>query len=175
MRITKDFAVNSEAQKLLDDIKKAKGKILNIFQIMAHSPVALSCYLNFSENLGKGKLTPIMREHIAVVVAGFSKCHYCAAAHTMLLQKQGATEEEAKSNLKAKSKDPQIQALLDFVIEVLQTKGNISDTHIASFRAAGFADEIMIEVIANIAINIFTNYFNNVAQTELDLPKVDLD
>jgi hypothetical protein len=31
-----------------------------------------------------------------------------------------------------------------------------------------------VEVIANVAINVLTNYTNNVALTDIDFPKVDV-
>ncbi len=40
------------------------------------------------------------------------------------------------------------------------------------FRAAGLTDAEITEVIANVALNVFTNYFNLVAKTELDFPQV---
>jgi len=35
---------------------------------------------------------------------------------------------------------------------------------------AGFTDAQIIEIVANIALNIFSNYFSSVAKTELDFP-----
>ena len=32
-----------------------------------------------------------------------------------------------------------------------------------------------IEIIANVAINVLTNYTNNVALTDIDFPKVDVE
>ena len=39
---------------------------------------------------------------------------------------------------------------------------------------AGWSDAEIAEIIANVALNIFTNYFNLVAQPEIDFPKVEL-
>jgi alkylhydroperoxidase family enzyme len=38
-------------------------------------------------------------------------------------------------------------------------------------RAAGFDDGAIAEVVANVALSIFTNYFTNVAETDIDFPK----
>ena len=34
----------------------------------------------------------------------------------------------------------------------------------------GFTDALVTEVVSNIALNIFTNYFNLVARTDIDFP-----
>ena len=36
--------------------------------------------------------------------------------------------------------------------------------------AAGFSEGEVAEIVANVALNIFTNYFNHVAETEVDFP-----
>jgi alkylhydroperoxidase family enzyme len=48
----------------------------------------------------------------------------------------------------------------------------VSPSEVATLRAAGFSDGEITEVIAVIAINIFTNYFNHIARTEIDFPVV---
>lgn len=39
-------------------------------------------------------------------------------------------------------------------------------------RAAGFDEAGVIEIVVNVALNVLTNYVNNVAQTDVDFPKV---
>ena len=53
-------------------------------------------------------------------------------------------------------------------------RGEVSDGAMATVRAAGYNDAEIIEIVANVAVNIFTNYFNLVAQTEVDFPRVSL-
>ncbi len=37
---------------------------------------------------------------------------------------------------------------------------------------AGFGDDAIAEIVAGVALNIFTNYFNHVADTDIDFPQV---
>ncbi|MFM9634969.1 carboxymuconolactone decarboxylase family protein, partial [Streptomyces galilaeus] len=55
---------------------------------------------------------------------------------------------------------------------VVETRGKVEDEAIASARAAGIADATIIEIVANVALNVFTNLINNVAHTEIDFPVV---
>ncbi len=36
---------------------------------------------------------------------------------------------------------------------------------------AGFGDDAIAEIVAGVALNIFTNYFNLVAETDIDFPQ----
>jgi len=46
---------------------------------------------------------------------------------------------------------------------------------IAAVKEAGFSDQEIIEIVAAVGLNIFTNYFNDVAQTAIDFPEVKAD
>ena len=37
---------------------------------------------------------------------------------------------------------------------------------------SGYSSAEIVEIVANVALNIFTNYFNHVAETEIDFPHV---
>ncbi|MEC9156689.1 MAG: carboxymuconolactone decarboxylase family protein, partial [Planctomycetota bacterium] len=68
------------------------------------------------------------------------------------------------------AEDERHQALLDFVAAVMETKGYVSDEQLADFMDAGFDDGAVIEVIAAISVNVFTNFYNHVHATEVDFP-----
>lgn len=40
-------------------------------------------------------------------------------------------------------------------------------------RAAGYSESDIVEIIAHVGMNIFTNYFNHVAQTTIDFPLIE--
>lgn len=46
------------------------------------------------------------------------------------------------------------------------------EAKLAAAREAGVSDAELLEVVANVALNVFTNYFNIVAGTEIDFPLV---
>ena len=61
---------------------------------------------------------------------------------------------------------------LKFAQAIVIEKGEVTDDAIRRVRAAGYSDGEIAEIVANVAINIFTNYFNHVAETEVDFPLV---
>jgi alkylhydroperoxidase family enzyme len=61
---------------------------------------------------------------------------------------------------------------LRFALQVAQTRGRVTDADLATLRLAGFDEASVIEIIVNVALNVLTNYVNNVAQTDIDFPQV---
>jgi uncharacterized peroxidase-related enzyme len=162
----------ARSKPLIEGVRKGLGLVPNIMATMAHSPAALQAYLGFGQALGGGKLSGALREQIAVAVAGENSCGYCASAHTALGKKSGVQADELARNLRGESADPRTQAALDFARTVVIKRGHIADADLSAVRQAGYGDDEVIEIIAVVAINIFTNYFNHIADTAIDFPKV---
>ena len=59
-----------------------------------------------------------------------------------------------------------------FATKVVRERGHVSDADIKAVRDAGFRDGQIVEIIAVIAENIFTNLLNVVAETDIDFPVV---
>jgi alkylhydroperoxidase family enzyme len=57
---------------------------------------------------------------------------------------------------------------------LVNERGRISDETLASARSAGLSDAEIIEIVANVALNVLTNFANNLAETEIDFPVVEL-
>lgn len=162
-----------QAKATLDALQAKLGTIPNIFKTMALAPAVLEFYMAGSAALGKSSLSPALREQIALTVAGANACDYCASAHTALGKKAGVPDAELPINLQGKSNDSKIQAALTFTRGLVDGKGNPSDADIKALRDAGYADAQILEIVAVTAFNIFTNYLNHAAGTEVDFPKVE--
>ena len=55
---------------------------------------------------------------------------------------------------------------------MLRQRGQVSDAELAAVRLAGFDEASVLEIVINVSLNVLTNYVNNVAQTDIDFPKV---
>ena len=163
-----------KAAELFASIEKKFGGVPNIMRTMGHAPAALQAYLDFGGTLGQGSLSAALREQLALAIAGENSCTYCASAHTAIGGKLGVSSAELASNLKGESDDAKTQAAINFVTTVVKNRGWIEDDAVAKVRSAGYTDGEVVEMIAVIAHNIFTNYFNHIAQTEVDFPRVEV-
>lgn len=161
-----------QAKELLGAVNAALGVTPNMMRTMANSPAVLEGYLNFSGALGKGKLDAKLRELIAITVAQANSCEYCLSAHTFLGKHAGLNDPEMTAAGRAGSGNPKVEVALAFAQQLVIRRGELTDADVARVRKAGFDDGEISEIVANVALNIFTNYFNHVAQTEVDFPKV---
>jgi len=173
-RIKAVTQAEGKAKELLDGVKKAMGSTPNIFTTFANAPAALEGYLNFNTALSGGVLDKKLREQLAVTVAGFNGCNYCASAHVFLGGKAGVDRAELAANSKGHSADGKTQAAINFARALLEQRGKVSDDDLLAVRAAGFSEEEIIEILSHVALNTFTNYFNETALTTIDFPVVDL-
>ena len=162
-----------KTRELLEAVKKQMGTVPNIFKGFAQSPAALEFYLSQSQALASGDLDPKLREQIALTMAGFNQCDYCAAAHTFLGKKAGVPAVELTDNLRGRSADERTGAALRFVMAVAEARGQVEDDDLRRIREAGYSEAEIVEIIAHVGMNLFTNYFHNVARTEVDFPRVD--
>jgi len=165
---------DAKAQQMMAKLDEGK-KLLNIFRGMANSPAVLNAYLQFSGALKEGRLSGKAREAIALAVGQANRCEYCLAAHTIIGKGEGLDETAIKAARLGKSADSKIQAVITLARKLVDNKGHVTDSDIAGAKQAGLNDGEVAEVVANVALNIFTNYFNLANQTDVDFPKVAVD
>lgn len=169
-----DTLAPAAARAILDQTKQAIGMVPNLHRTLAHSPAALRAYFETAKALGAGVLSPRLREHLAVAVAGQNGCAYCASAHTAIGKSVGIDAGELTCNLTGASGDVKVAAALDFAGALLETRGDVSDDQLAALRAAGYSDAEVVELVAHVGMNFFTNIFNRLARTSIDFPVVEL-
>jgi len=165
---------SAERKALLDEIHGAFGATPNMFRAVANSPAALKSMWGSFGALGGGTLGAKLGEQIAVAVADRNACSYCLAAHTVLGQKAGASAEEMAAAQLGESSDPKTQAALLFALKVVGQRGQVSSADVQALRDAGYSDEAVVEILAHVALNLFTNYVNLAFAVPLDFPAVKL-
>ena len=160
------------AKELLDTVKTKMGAVPNLTRVMAASPPVLEGYLGLSGALAQpGALSAKVKEQLALDVGEANGCDYCVSAHTFLGKKAGLSEAETIDNRRGTSADPATDTLLRFARKVIDARGRVTDADLTAVRAAGYGDAAIAETVAHVALNVFTNFLNNVAHTDIDFPK----
>ena len=159
-----------KAKELLDAVKTKLGITPNMMKTMAQSPAVLEAYLSFSGALGGGELNAKLREQIALISAEINNCRYCASAHTAIGKMAGLGEDAILAARHGHALDAKTDAALKFARTIILNRGEVSDADLQTVKAAGLNEGEVAEIIANVALNIFTNYFNQIARTEIDFP-----
>lgn len=167
-------AAPEASRPLLDAVTKQLGSAPNLFRLAGNSPAALEGYLGIFGALGKGSLDAATGERIALAIAEYNNCGYCLSAHTYLgANLAKLSPEEIAANRKGHSTDAKADAAVVFALKVAELRGHVADADLAAVRAAGYDDAQIIEIIQHVALNVWTNYLNSVAQTDIDFPVAD--
>ena len=161
-----------KAKSLLAAVAAKLGVTPNMTRQMARSPAVLDAYLGFAGALAGGTLDARLRERIALVTAETNGCEYCLSAHALIGKGAGLSAADIDAARAADAADPKARAALRFAQTLVTHRGHVAEADVTSLRAAGFDDGAIGEVIANVALNIFTNYFNNVTRPVVDFPVV---
>ncbi len=161
-----------KSQPLLDAVEKQLGVVPNLFRLVGTSSAALEGYLGLNGALGR-TLDAKTRERIAIAIAQANGCDYCLSAHTYLgINLAKIDDAEIALNRAGHSGDAKADAAIVFARKVLDTRGRVADADLAEVRLAGFSEAQVIEIVASVALNVLTNYVNNVAETDIDFPVV---
>lgn len=170
-----DRNTTSTARKaLLDPIHATFGTTPNMFRAVAHSPAALKSMWGSFGALGGGVLDAKLAEQIAVAVADRNRCEYCLAAHTELGLNAGVSAEALSAAQGGESADPKTNAALRFALALVDRRGQVNETDLQALRGAGFDDEAVVEIVAHVALNLYTNYVNVALAVPVDFPAVPL-
>lgn len=163
-----------ERKEILSQIHRNFGVTPNMFKAIGNSTAALKMMWSAFGALGAGKLGPKLGEQIAVAVANVNRCEYCLAAHTALGKGAGLTSETLTLAQAGESPDPKTGAALRFAVKLVKERAHVSERDVEELRRAGFDDEEVAELLAHVALNIFTNYTNVAFDVPVDFPKVNL-
>jgi uncharacterized peroxidase-related enzyme len=169
-----DTATGKTAE-LLAQVQKSLGLIPNMTKVMATSPALLQSYLALSGAVAGGALKPAVRERLAIATAQLNGCEYCLSAHTYIGANIARVDAaELDSARRAESDDAHVAAMLELSNTIAENAGDVNDVELKAAREAGVSDEEIGEIVANLALNILTNYFNVLANVENDWPVVSL-
>jgi AhpD family alkylhydroperoxidase len=161
------------AAEVLAEVKKTLGSVPNMAKTMANSPALVRGWLALSGALGGGVIPAPVRERLALATAEYNRCEYCLSAHTFIGSKVAKLDEnEIERARHADSADAHVAALLALSDTIARGRGTIDDAALRTARAAGVTDAETAEVVGNLALNILTNYFNILADTDNEFPVV---
>lgn len=163
--------LSAATRDLLGTVEAEWGMIPKSIQTLAQAPAALKAYLAMNEALDGGTLGADLREQIALAVAQLNQCEYCLAAHTAVAATLGLSRQDVTDARRGTSPESRVRAALQFVARLVECRGCVTDADVAAVREAGFSNQQIVEIVANVALHLFTNYFNHVADTPLDFPR----
>lgn len=167
-------ATDERTAASLRQVQARLGVLPNLVTTLARAPAALDAYLGISGALGKGRLSGRQRELIAIAIAQENECEYCLSAHGAIGQRIGLDPDDIQEARLGGAVDPEDRAAVRLAVSIVRSRGDVGDDDLQSARRAGLDDGLIVEIVANVALNALTNYLNRLADTEVDFPLVRL-
>ena len=159
----------ADARPILEDAQKGLGFIPNLYATMAESPRLLDGYKTLAAIFGNTNLSDTEQQVIMMTNNVLNGCVYCMAAHTTLSQMQGVAEDDITALRDGTPfADPKLNALRVFTTVIFETRGWPKDADIATFLAAGYTKQTVLEVILGTSLKVMSNYTNHIAETPVD-------
>jgi uncharacterized peroxidase-related enzyme len=175
MKVDMKFVVHTtkttpEASR--EDLKAAErvfGFLPNMLGVLAEAPIALRAYMDLTDLLEKASLSPVEQQVMMLAGSHENDCEYCMAAHSTVAGMVGMSKDVLKA-LRSGNTLPntKLEALRSFVVDVVRSRGRVSDHRIEEFLKAGYSRQNVLEVVFGVAMKTLSNYANHIAKTPVD-------
>jgi uncharacterized peroxidase-related enzyme len=162
-------AAPEASAEILSSVQRAWGFVPNLHRVLAESPAALEAYNTLWCIAEKTVFTPQERNIVYLAIIYENECTYCMAGHTNL-SRMAKVEPEAITAVREGRPiaDPKLEALRQFAAKVTRDRGVVGEADVATFKAAGYDNRAMLDVLVLAATKLISNYTNHLAQTPLD-------
>jgi uncharacterized peroxidase-related enzyme len=154
---------------ILEGVQKFWGVVPNLHGVLAESPAALEAYATLWGIAEKTGFTLQERNIAYISIIYENECTYCMAGHTNLSRMANVEPEVISAVREGRPiADPKLEALRQFAAKVTRNRGVVSDADVSAFKAAGYDNRAMLDVLVLAATKLISNYTNHLAQTPLD-------
>ena len=174
LRVIDPKTATGEAKPLLDAVQAQLGVTPNFIRVLANAPKALQGFLGLYGAAGEFGIDKATQERIALAVAEGNACEYCVSAHTAIGRHAGLSNEEMQLNRAGTSADARAAAMVAFAKALNENRGDVTAAEFNAARDAGLSDSDIVEIIATVTLNIFTNIIGKATRVDIDFPEVAL-
>ncbi|MGI9370227.1 MAG: carboxymuconolactone decarboxylase family protein [Ruegeria sp.] len=156
-----------KARPILEGLAKMVGFVPNVFAVMGGTAPALNGFVEVTKQFGASSLTATEREIVHIATSVENGCRYCVAGHTAFANAQKIDDAVIEAvRTRGAIADPKLAALHEFTRAMVVKRGHLDQHELARFRAAGYTEEQVYEVIIGISEKTISNF----TSISLDLP-----
>jgi uncharacterized peroxidase-related enzyme len=163
-----------DARRLLDAVQAQLGVTPNFIRVLANAPKALEGFLGLYAAAGGFSIDKAAQERIALAIAEGNGCEYCVSAHTAIGRHAGLSDAEMLLNRRGSAGDARNAATVALARAINDSRGDITNRDLDAARVADLSDAEVVEIIALVALNIFTNLIGKATRVDIDFPQVAL-
>lgn len=160
-----------QSQPLLEKSQKSFGMIPNLHGVMAESPELLEGYQQLHHLFSQSSFNA---DELTVVWQAINvehECHYCVPGHTAIAGMMGVDTSITQAlRDETPLPDAKLEALRSFTLEMVRSRGRVSESSLETFYQAGYNKRHVLDVILGLSQKVMSNYTNHVAETPVDAP-----
>jgi alkylhydroperoxidase family enzyme len=164
---------DGRTKQLFADVEQAFGMVPNTVQVMANSSAVLESFLAFSQAMAGTSIGEKLHNQVKLTTSESNACDYCTSILSAVGPSAGLSADDILAGRTASADDVRTDAALKFAQAVLENRGKVDNEQLDAVREAGFGDAEIVEIVTSIVLGCFTNFLNNVADTELDIPRAE--
>ena len=154
---------------ILNAVQKARGFVPNLHRVLAESPAALEAYSTLWGITEKTGFTAQERNIAFLAIIYGNECTYCMAGHTNLSRIAKVDPEVIAAICENRPiADAKLEALPRFAGKVTRERSAASETDVTAFKAAGYDNRAVLDLLVLAATKLISNYTNHLAQTPSD-------
>ncbi|MGW5740592.1 carboxymuconolactone decarboxylase family protein [Amycolatopsis sp. NPDC003861] len=169
-RIHTADTADEAAKEPLEVLGSAFGFVPAAAGLMANSPALINTFFSaFGHFRGGGTFGPDERQVLLLANAVANRCDWAVAFHTLESLQDGVEPAVAEAIRRGEAPpDERMAALSAFTQSLIEKRGHVDDAEVRAFRAAGFTEAQVFEVITAVAISAMTNYTANLVRPPLE-------
>lgn len=154
---------------ILNGVQKGWGFVPNLHRVLANSPAALEAYSTLWGIAEKTSFTPIERNIVYLAIIYENECTYCMAGHTNLSKMAHVEADHIAAVREGRIiSDPKLETLRSFAAKITRNRGVVSEADVAAFKAAGYTNQSVLDILVLAATKLISNYTNHLAATPND-------
>lgn len=158
-----------EVQAEYQRSEKAFGFIPNLHKVFGHSKVALETYKILHTQFQNTSFDETEQTVVWQTINSYHQCHYCLPAHTAIAHMLKVDDEVIDALHKGEPlTNEKLRALQETTRELVEKRGHLSEEQEAAFKAVGYDDQQLMEIVLGIAQKTMSNYANHLADTPID-------
>lgn len=157
------------SRESLQESEKSFGWLPNLHRVLAEAPTALQAYKDLHTAFQNTSFNATELTVVWQTINFENQCHYCLPAHSMIakmLKVDDAIIAALKENKPLA--DNKLEVLRSTTRALLLDRGHLSAEQIDQFKAVGYGNQQLIEIIVGLAQKTISNYVNHLANTPLD-------
>ena len=144
------------------------GQLPNFVGVLAGSPATLRAYARMRSELRHGALPLKTQQRIALAVAEHQRSTYALSTLARTAREAGLGLDEITLARRFESGEEREAAILRFVRGLLESEGTPPLHLHEAAREAGWSDEQVLEAVAHVGLNTFSNLITRAGDVPRD-------